>query len=61
MTPSVSVLDILSDVGVIPVVELESIADAAPLVEALAAGGCRVAEITLRTDAALCARADHLA
>jgi Entner-Doudoroff aldolase len=49
----VSVLERLSAVGVVPVVELASADDAAPLLEALLAGGCGVAEIALRSDAAL--------
>ena len=48
-----SVLDTLAEIGVLPVVELESADEAAPLLEALLAGGCRIAEITLRSDAGL--------
>jgi len=49
----VSVLDSLAAVGVVPVVELESTDQAGPLLEALLAGGCGIAEITLRSNAAL--------
>jgi 2-dehydro-3-deoxyphosphogluconate aldolase/(4S)-4-hydroxy-2-oxoglutarate aldolase len=38
---------------VIPVLTIERVADAVPLARALVAGGLRVLEITLRTDAAL--------
>jgi 2-dehydro-3-deoxyphosphogluconate aldolase/(4S)-4-hydroxy-2-oxoglutarate aldolase len=38
---------------VIPVVVIDDVADAAPLAEALLAGGIRVIELTLRTPAAL--------
>ena len=40
---------------VIPVIVLERAADAVPLARALVAGGVRVLEVTLRTDAALAA------
>ena len=42
-----------AEVGVVPVVELGDPDDAAPLLDALTAGGCGIAEITLRTDAGL--------
>jgi 2-dehydro-3-deoxyphosphogluconate aldolase/(4S)-4-hydroxy-2-oxoglutarate aldolase len=45
--------DILKAASVIPVLELDRLDDAAPLARALAAGGLRVVELTLRTDAAL--------
>jgi 2-dehydro-3-deoxyphosphogluconate aldolase/(4S)-4-hydroxy-2-oxoglutarate aldolase len=45
--------DILAKASVIPVLELDRLEDAAPLARALAAGGLRVVELTLRTDAAL--------
>lgn len=45
--------DILSAASVIPVLELGRLDDAAPLAAALAAGGQRVVELTLRTEAAL--------
>ena len=40
-------------IGVIPVLEIDSAARARPLAEALQAGGLPIAEVTLRTDAAL--------
>jgi 2-dehydro-3-deoxyphosphogluconate aldolase/(4S)-4-hydroxy-2-oxoglutarate aldolase len=49
----VSVLHTLAEIGVVPVVELASADEAAPLLEALLAGGCGIAEITLRSDAGL--------
>jgi len=49
----VSVSKAFAEVGVVPVVELRDADDAAPLLDALTAGGCGVAEITLRTDAGL--------
>lgn len=45
--------DILTAASVIPVLEVERVEDAAPLARALAAGGLRVVELTLRTAAAL--------
>lgn len=45
--------DILAKARVIPVIELERLDDAAPLAQALSKGGVGVAELTLRTDAAL--------
>lgn len=48
-----SIRDILSEASVIPVLELDRLADAAPLARALADGGLRVVELTLRTEAAL--------
>jgi|SRR5918993_1136793 2-dehydro-3-deoxyphosphogluconate aldolase/(4S)-4-hydroxy-2-oxoglutarate aldolase len=44
---------ILSQAPVIPVILIEDIADAVPLAKALVAGGVRVLEVTLRTEAAL--------
>jgi len=49
----VSVSIAFAEVGVVPVVELRDADDAAPLLDALTAAGCGVAEITLRTDAGL--------
>jgi 2-dehydro-3-deoxyphosphogluconate aldolase/(4S)-4-hydroxy-2-oxoglutarate aldolase len=49
----VGVLDAFAVVGVVPVVELSDPEEAAPLLDALTAGGCGVAEITLRSDAGL--------
>jgi 2-dehydro-3-deoxyphosphogluconate aldolase/(4S)-4-hydroxy-2-oxoglutarate aldolase len=45
--------DVLALAPVIPVLTVEKLAHAAPLAKALCAGGLRVLEITLRTDAAL--------
>ncbi len=45
--------DVLTAASVIPVLEVERIEHAAPLASALAAGGLRVVELTLRTGAAL--------
>lgn len=45
--------DIMKAAGVIPVLEVAAIESAAPLARALAAGGLRVVELTLRTDCAL--------
>jgi 2-dehydro-3-deoxyphosphogluconate aldolase / (4S)-4-hydroxy-2-oxoglutarate aldolase len=42
-----------AEVGVVPVVELQEPDQAAPLLDALTAGGCAIAEITLRTEAGL--------
>lgn len=47
--------EILTIASVIPVLELDRLEDAAPLATALAAGGLRVIELTLRTEAALAA------
>jgi len=49
----VSTLEALAAHRIIPVVVLDSASDAAPLAEALVAGGLPVAEVTLRTDAAI--------
>ena len=48
-----SVSSAFAEIGVVPVVELRDADDAAPLLDALTAGGCGIAEITLRTDAGL--------
>lgn len=45
--------EILRAATVIPVLEIEKLADAAPLARALSAGGLRVVELTLRTECAL--------
>lgn len=50
--PAVAVLERLKAFGVVPVVEVESLEDALPLVDALTAGGLPLAEITFRTKAA---------
>ena len=44
---------ILADGPVIPVIVIEEVAQAVPLAKALVAGGVRVLEVTLRTDAGL--------
>ena len=46
-------LSLASHGPVIPVIVLQRVADAVPLAEALLAGGVKVLEVTLRTDAAL--------
>jgi len=48
-----SIFDSFHKIGVIPVLEIDSVERAKPLVESLLAGDLPVAEITLRTDAAL--------
>jgi 2-dehydro-3-deoxyphosphogluconate aldolase / (4S)-4-hydroxy-2-oxoglutarate aldolase len=48
-----AVVEAFAEIGVVPVVELESADEAAPLLDALQAGGCHIAEITLRTSAGL--------
>jgi len=47
--------DVLNRGPIVPVIVLQRSEDAVPLAEALLAGGCRVAEITLRTGAAVAA------
>ena len=47
------VVDRIGVSGIVPVVELPAVEDAAPLLEALLAGGIATAEITLRTPAAI--------
>jgi len=49
------VIERIARLGVVPVVELGSVEQAAPLVEALMAAGLPAVEITLRTDAGLAA------
>jgi 2-dehydro-3-deoxyphosphogluconate aldolase/(4S)-4-hydroxy-2-oxoglutarate aldolase len=48
-----NIADILADGPVIPVIVIEDVAHAVPLAKALVAGGVRVLEVTLRTDAGL--------
>lgn len=48
-----TILDILKNASVIPVIELDRLDDASPLAAALVAGGLKVIELTLRTGAAL--------
>jgi 2-dehydro-3-deoxyphosphogluconate aldolase / (4S)-4-hydroxy-2-oxoglutarate aldolase len=50
---STSIFDRFYSVGVIPVVEIDAEKNAVPLAESLLTGGLPIAEITLRTDAAL--------
>ena len=47
------IFDQFYKIGVIPVLEIDSATHAGPLAEALLAGGLPIAEITLRTEAAL--------
>jgi 2-dehydro-3-deoxyphosphogluconate aldolase/(4S)-4-hydroxy-2-oxoglutarate aldolase len=53
MSAAMHVSEIMTMAPVIPVLVVEDLADAAPLARALAAGGLRVLEVTLRTPAAL--------
>ena len=48
-----SIFDDFYKIGVIPVLEIDSALHARPLAEALSAGGLPIAEVTLRTEAAL--------
>ena len=48
-----SIFDQFYKIGVIPVLEIDSAAHARPLAEALAVGGLPIAEVTLRSEAAL--------
>lgn len=50
---AVDIKDVLTRGPVVPVIVLQRAEDALPLAEALMAGGCMVAEITLRTGAAV--------
>ena len=47
-----SVLDRVAELGVVPVIAIDSVAHALPLADALLAGGLPVVEITFRTSAA---------
>lgn len=47
------VIDFISDIGLVPLIVLENENDAAPLGKALVSGGIPIAEVTLRTPAAL--------
>ena len=47
------VLDLVSQIGIVPLVVLENKEDAVPLGKALVDGGIPIAEVTFRTDAAL--------
>lgn len=53
MPEAITIASILSEGPVIPVIVIEDVAHAVPLAQALVAGGVRVLEVTLRTDAAL--------
>jgi 2-dehydro-3-deoxyphosphogluconate aldolase/(4S)-4-hydroxy-2-oxoglutarate aldolase len=48
-----SIFDRFYTVGIIPVLEIDAVERAVPLAESLQSGGLPVAEVTLRTDAAL--------
>jgi len=48
-----SIFDNFYKIGVIPVLEIDSVRRAKPLAEALIAGGLPIAEVTLRTESAL--------
>ena len=48
-----NIASILADGPVIPVIVIEEVAQAVPLAKALVAGGVRVLEVTLRTDAGI--------
>ena len=45
--------NLLAGNPVIPVITLDRVEDAVPLAEALVAGGLKVLEVTLRTEAAI--------
>jgi 2-dehydro-3-deoxyphosphogluconate aldolase/(4S)-4-hydroxy-2-oxoglutarate aldolase len=47
------IFDQFYNIGIIPVLEIDAVERAVPLAEALRAGGLSVAEVTLRTEAAL--------
>src|ERR1043165_5352431 len=47
------VFDTFYKIGIIPVLEIDFVNRAVPLAESLVAGGLPIAEVTLRTDAAL--------
>jgi 2-dehydro-3-deoxyphosphogluconate aldolase/(4S)-4-hydroxy-2-oxoglutarate aldolase len=55
MSMSRDVLDQISEHRIVPVASIDDAAHAAPMGDALVAGGLPIAEITLRTDAALAA------
>ena len=46
------VLEEISKIGIVPVIALDHVEDAAPLAKALCAGGLPCAEVTFRTAAA---------
>jgi 2-dehydro-3-deoxyphosphogluconate aldolase/(4S)-4-hydroxy-2-oxoglutarate aldolase len=47
------IFDTFHTIGIIPVLEIDHAANAVPLAEALLAGGLPIAEVTLRTEAAM--------
>jgi 2-dehydro-3-deoxyphosphogluconate aldolase/(4S)-4-hydroxy-2-oxoglutarate aldolase len=47
------IFDTFHTIGIIPVLEIDNANNAAPLAEALLAGGLPIAEVTLRTEAAI--------
>ncbi|MBO9642614.1 bifunctional 4-hydroxy-2-oxoglutarate aldolase/2-dehydro-3-deoxy-phosphogluconate aldolase [Pseudacidovorax intermedius] len=53
MNQPLTALDVMQDAPVIPVIVLQDPQDAVPLARALAAGGIRMLEVTLRTPVAL--------
>ena len=53
MNPTLTALDVMQDAPVIPVIVLQDPQDAVPLARALAVGGIRMLEVTLRTPVAL--------
>ncbi len=53
MNQTLTALDVMHDAPVIPVIVLQDPQDAVPLARALAAGGIRMLEVTLRTPVAL--------
>ncbi|MBP6894879.1 MAG: bifunctional 4-hydroxy-2-oxoglutarate aldolase/2-dehydro-3-deoxy-phosphogluconate aldolase [Pseudacidovorax sp.] len=53
MNQTLTALDVMQDAPVIPVIVLQDPQDAVPLARALAAGGIRMLEVTLRTPVAL--------
>lgn len=53
MSKTQQLLSLLDGQSVIPVLKIDDVANAVPLAQALAAGGLRAIEITLRTPAAL--------
>jgi len=55
LSHTTDLLEQLGQARLVPVVVLEDAVDAAPLAEALVAGGLAVAEVTFRTEAALAA------
>ncbi|MCQ3828282.1 bifunctional 4-hydroxy-2-oxoglutarate aldolase/2-dehydro-3-deoxy-phosphogluconate aldolase [Microbulbifer elongatus] len=50
-----TLVPVLEQAGVVPVIVVENVSDALPLAQALVEGGLNVLEVTLRTEAALAA------